>query len=152
MVGIPHGACEEIGVSGGSVVMTEQNRPDTSVESLQQPSPYQLVPSSAGNRTDMSLPHQALEGRINGVERIEREAGFQPWFDVQIRVEPENSDGYPVFKSGEPVIILRAAQVAEIEGTLTWLKRVAESAFIFGTEHHHIMQMTARIRQALKGG
>ena len=54
----------------------------------------------------MSLPHQALEGRINRVKRIEREAGFQPWFDVRIRVEPENSDEYPVFKVGEPVIVL----------------------------------------------
>ena len=48
----------------------------------------------------------AVNGRINGVERLDREAGFQPWFDVQIRVEPENSDEYPVFKVGEPVIVL----------------------------------------------
>ena len=34
--------------------MTEQNRPDTSVESLAQPSPYRLVPSVATNETQAS--------------------------------------------------------------------------------------------------
>ena len=55
-----------------------------------------------------------VKGNVWEVKRIDREAGFQPCFDVTIRFAPENASEYPTFAVDESVIVIKESALARV--------------------------------------